>query len=88
MLSPWRNILIRSFSREREACGRFAPGEGNLPLMGDVIRYYLTIPGWSTAEAATRLDCSKRYVLALVSKGNTNMPDLLSIRVYLSGMNV
>ncbi|MBV8822892.1 MAG: hypothetical protein JO123_08900 [Ktedonobacteraceae bacterium] len=66
------------------AYGRFAPGEGNLPLMGDVIRYYLTITGWSTAEAATRLNYSKRYVLMLVSKGNTDMPDLLSRRIFLA----
>ncbi|SRR6266487_638760 len=68
------------------AYGRFDPGKGNLPLMGDVIRYYLTITGWSTTEAAIRLDCSKRYVMMLTSKGNKDMPDMLSRRIFLAQM--
>jgi hypothetical protein len=68
------------------AYGRFNPGKGNLPLMGDVIRYYLTITGWSITEAATQLDCAKRYVMMLTSKGNKDMPDLLSRRIFLAQM--
>jgi len=66
------------------AYGRFAPGEENLPQIGDVLRYYLTISGWSTKEAAERLECTERYLKMLISGGNKDMPQLLSRRIFLA----
>ncbi len=66
------------------AYGRFAPGEENLPLIGDVIRYYLTISGWSIKEAAKRLEYTERYLKMLISERNRAMPQLLSRRIFLA----
>jgi tetratricopeptide (TPR) repeat protein len=66
------------------AYGRFAPGEENLPLIGDVIRYYLSISGWSIKEAAKRLEYTERYLKMLISERNRAMPQLLSRRIFLA----
>ena len=66
------------------AYGRFAPGEENLPLTGDVLRYYLALSGWSIKEAAQKLECTERYLKMLISGGNRDMPQLLSRRIFLA----
>jgi hypothetical protein len=66
------------------AYGRFAPGEENLPQMGDVVRYYLIMSGWSTKEAAKRLECTERYLKMIASERNKDMPQLLSRRIFLA----
>ncbi len=66
------------------AYGRFAPGGENLPQMGDVIRYYITVSGWSIKEAAKHLECTERYLKMLTSERNRDMPQLLSRRIFLA----
>jgi hypothetical protein len=66
------------------AYGRFAPGDENLPQIGNVIRYYLTLSGWSIKEAAKKLECTERYLKMLASERNRDMPQLLSRRIFLA----
>jgi transcriptional regulator with XRE-family HTH domain len=64
--------------------GRFEPGEGNLPHLGQVIRYYRKLRGMEKAELASALGCTKRFVEMIESDHNTTMPDKLSRRIMLA----
>jgi tetratricopeptide (TPR) repeat protein len=64
--------------------GNFSPGKDNLPHIGEVIRYYLTLSGMSSAELAIALDCTERYIEMLRSNKNADMPQLLPRRVLLA----
>jgi transcriptional regulator with XRE-family HTH domain len=64
--------------------GNFRKGEGNLPHIGDVIRYYRKLKGLPLEQLASHLGCTERYISMLESKANMNMPELLSRRVLLA----
>jgi tetratricopeptide (TPR) repeat protein len=64
--------------------GRFAPGEDNLPRMGDVIAYYLALSDLSKEEFARRLEVTERYVDMLKSSDNISRPTLLPRRILLA----
>lgn len=64
--------------------GYFAPGEGNFPHTGQVIRYYRKMCGLEKGALAIILGCTKRYVEMLESDQNRVMPQLISRRVLLA----
>lgn len=64
--------------------GRFAPGEDNLPRMGDLIAYYLALSDLSKEEFARRLEVTERYVDMLKSSDNISRPTLLPRRILLA----
>lgn len=66
------------------AYGHFAPGDNNLPRMGDVISYYLALSDLSKEELARRLEVTERYVDMLKSATNTSRPKLLPRRILLA----
>jgi transcriptional regulator with XRE-family HTH domain len=66
------------------AYGYFAPGKGNFPHLGQVIRYYRKVSGLGKEAFATVLGCTKRYVEMLESDRNVMMPELLSRRILLA----
>jgi len=69
------------------AYGYFAPGKGNFPHLGQVIRYYRKVSGLGKEAFATVLGCTKRYVEMLESDRNVMMPELLSRRMaFYEGM--
>jgi transcriptional regulator with XRE-family HTH domain len=64
--------------------GYFAAGEGNLPHMGQVIRYYRKLHCLSKDELATSLQYTKRYIEMLESDQNLVMPELIPRRILLA----
>ena len=64
--------------------GYFREGEGNLPHLGEVLRYYRKLLGIDKGVLAKRLACTKRYIEMLESDQNTTMPQLLSRRIVLA----
>jgi hypothetical protein len=64
--------------------GHFAPGEDNLPCLGEVINYYFVLSGLSKDEFAVALHCTGRYIEMIKSPKNKNMPNLLSRRILLA----
>lgn len=64
--------------------GHFAPGDNNLPRMGDVITYYLTLSDLSKEELARRPAVTERYVDMLKSATNKSRPKLLPRRILLA----
>lgn len=68
------------------AYGNFAPGQGNLPHLGQVIRYYRKFHSLRKEEVASILGYTKRYIEMLESDQNVSMPDLISRRVLLANV--
>lgn len=66
------------------AYGHFAPGENNLPCIGQVIEYYFALSGLSKKEFADIIGNTERYVEMLKSSQNKEMPQLLSRRILLA----
>ncbi len=64
------------------AYGPFDEGEGNLPHLGQVIRYYRELRKWKTKDLAEALDQSIRHIYEIES--SANMPELISRRQALS----
>ncbi len=66
------------------AYGQFDPGEEGLPHLGQVIRQYRELRGWSKEELADVLDCTTRYIEMLESSKNTKMPESLPRRAFIA----
>lgn len=64
--------------------GYFAPGEGNFPHIGQVIRYYRKMSGIEKSTLASILGYTKRYIEMLESDQNVTMPQLFPRRVLLA----
>lgn len=64
--------------------GSFAPGEGNFPHVGQVIRYYRKMSGIEKSALASILGYTKRYIEMLESDQNITMPQLFPRRVLLA----
>ncbi|HZS75019.1 MAG TPA: helix-turn-helix transcriptional regulator [Ktedonobacteraceae bacterium] len=64
--------------------GYFQPGDGGLPHIGQVIRYYRQLAELNKEDVAHLLGCTKRYVEMLESKNNLTRPELISRRVLLA----
>lgn len=64
--------------------GPFEAGEDGLPHLGQVIKHYRELRGWSKEEAALVLDCTVRYLEMLESAKNTKMPESLPRRAFIA----
>ena len=67
-----------------EAYGRFSPGDGNLPCLGEVINYYMTVSQVTPKDLADALGCTERYVNKMRSSENKNHPEMLSRRIFIA----
>lgn len=64
--------------------GQFEPSHGNLPHLGQVIRYYRKLHGIEKGDLANTLGCTRRYIEMMESDHNTTMPEMLSRRILLA----
>ncbi len=64
--------------------GHFSPGMDNLPCLGEVITYYMTLSNLSKEELARSLNCTERFIEMLKSPNNKDMPKLLPRRILLA----